>query len=208
MTGIFIGQILPWVAAWLPNDWVYCKGQQLPVMGTYQDLFGVIGFAYGGDGRQNFAVPNLGGQVVVGQGQGKGLSNWRLGQQMGNPTCQLDINSMPVHSHQVTLNSFQAQVNVMASNDAATTNIPYQGLVPAAGASPGNTNGDNVTVNLYSPDIAPSISAGNVALSVSLSANSMNAANTGGYAAHPNMMPYLPLNYIICYQGAPFPTRP
>ncbi len=207
MTGVFIGQILPWVGDWAPTDWVICDGSQLPISGEYQYLFGVIGFSYGGN-NNTFAVPDLRGQVAVGQGQGPGLSNWRTGQQMGNPTCQLNISTMPVHSHQVTLNSFQAQVNVMASNDAATTNTPSPGVVPAAGASPGTTNGDDVTVNLYSSDISPSISAGNVALSVSLSANSINAANTGKSATHPNMMPYLALNYIICYKGAPYPTRP
>jgi microcystin-dependent protein len=43
-------------------------------------VFSILGTTYGGNGVQNFALPNLGGRAIVGSGQGASLSNWNLGQ--------------------------------------------------------------------------------------------------------------------------------
>ena len=42
-----------------------CDGQLLPI-NDHRALFSLIGLAFGGDGRQNFAVPDLRGKVPVG----------------------------------------------------------------------------------------------------------------------------------------------
>lgn len=54
----------------LPAGWVPCDGQLLPI-NDHMALFSLIGLAFGGDGRQNFAVPDLRGKVPVG-GPGRG----------------------------------------------------------------------------------------------------------------------------------------
>jgi microcystin-dependent protein len=41
-----------------PAGWLLCDGQLL-AGNNYQALFATIGFTYGGDGRSNFAVPNI-----------------------------------------------------------------------------------------------------------------------------------------------------
>ncbi|HEV2747535.1 MAG TPA: tail fiber protein [Allosphingosinicella sp.] len=47
----------------VPDRWLPCDGRLLPIDTSQQDLntimFGLLGSAYGGDGRTNFALPNL-----------------------------------------------------------------------------------------------------------------------------------------------------
>jgi microcystin-dependent protein len=50
----------------LPAGWVPCDGQLLPLDNAHMALFSLIGCTFGGDGRKNFAVPDLRGKVPVG----------------------------------------------------------------------------------------------------------------------------------------------
>ena len=73
-------RILPFNFA--PTGWAFCDGQILPIAQNTA-LFSLLGTNYGGDGVSTFALPNLKGQVVVGPGEGPGLSLYELGQQGG-----------------------------------------------------------------------------------------------------------------------------
>ena len=42
----------------LLRGWASCKGQLLPVQNN-EALFSLLGAEFGGDGRTNFALPNL-----------------------------------------------------------------------------------------------------------------------------------------------------
>ncbi len=55
---VFIGQIslLPW--DWAPSGWAKCDGSMLPIQGN-EALFSLIGTSFGGDGRTEFALPEL-----------------------------------------------------------------------------------------------------------------------------------------------------
>jgi microcystin-dependent protein len=44
-----------------------CQGQVLPIIQN-QPLFALLGTRYGGDGKRNFALPNLQGAVPLAQG--------------------------------------------------------------------------------------------------------------------------------------------
>ncbi len=54
----YIGQIclFPW--DWAPVGWAKCDGQMLDIA-THQALFALVGTEFGGDGRTNFALPDL-----------------------------------------------------------------------------------------------------------------------------------------------------
>jgi len=76
-----------------PKGWAFCNGQLLPI-NQNQALFSLLGTTYGGDGRVNFALPNLQGRVPVHVGNGI-----VLGEQAGETTHTLNISEMPAHSH-------------------------------------------------------------------------------------------------------------
>ena len=54
----FIGQISDFCFDFAPYDWAFCDGSLLP-LNQYTALFSLIGVVYGGDGRTNFALPDL-----------------------------------------------------------------------------------------------------------------------------------------------------
>lgn len=70
--GPFVGEIrifAPLQDHVIPAGWMVCEGQLLNI-NPYQMLFALIGTEYGGDGRTNFALPDLRGATVVGPGNG------------------------------------------------------------------------------------------------------------------------------------------
>src|SRR5438128_3047014 len=77
-----------------PKGWALCNGQQLPI-NQYQALFSLLGTTFGGDGRVNFALPNLQGCAAVGMGGG-GIT---LGEQGGKETHTINFSEMPQHNH-------------------------------------------------------------------------------------------------------------
>jgi microcystin-dependent protein len=54
----FIGQIELVAFSFAPSGWMPCNGQILPI-NQYQALFALISNAYGGNGQNTFALPNL-----------------------------------------------------------------------------------------------------------------------------------------------------
>jgi microcystin-dependent protein len=83
-----------------PTGWAFCNGQLLPISQNTA-LFSLLGTYYGGDGKSTFALPNIQGNMVLGQGQGQGLSDYFLGQESGAPFVTLLQSEIPVHNHLV-----------------------------------------------------------------------------------------------------------
>lgn len=75
----FIGQVITVGFTFCPRGWARADGQLLPIA-QYSALFSLLGTTYGGDGRTDFALPDLRGRVPVHTGQGDGLPEVRLGQ--------------------------------------------------------------------------------------------------------------------------------
>lgn len=61
----FVGEVMAWGGAFAPRGWAFCDGQTLSTAQN-QVLFAVIGNAYGGDGRTNFALPDMRDRVPRG----------------------------------------------------------------------------------------------------------------------------------------------
>jgi microcystin-dependent protein len=76
-----------------PKGWALCNGQLLPI-NQNQALFSLLGTTYGGDGRVNFALPNLQGNIPVHEGNG-----FTLGQRGGETSHTLNISELPAHNH-------------------------------------------------------------------------------------------------------------
>jgi len=83
----FIGEILIVPYNFAPRGYAFCDGQLLQISQNTA-LFSLLGTTYGGDGRTTFGLPDLRGRFPIGEGQGPGLSNRRLGQSGGT---EIDI---------------------------------------------------------------------------------------------------------------------
>ena len=102
-----------------PKGWALCNGQLLPI-NQNQALFSLLGTVYGGDGRINFALPNLQGRMPVHVGNGIAL-----GQVGGQTAHTLSISEMPAHTHAAVGSSTPANLGVPTGNLWATGNAAY-----------------------------------------------------------------------------------
>jgi len=176
MSTPFLGMIVPFAGNFAPRGWFLCQGQLLPIS-QYQALFAILGTTYGGNGTQNFALPNLQGRTIVGQGTSQGVP-FVLGQSAGSANVTLLTQNLPAHSH---------NVNAQAGN--GSLGDPANALLAQIGT------GKNATP-FYSS--APASSP--------VTMNPGMIANTGGNIPISVQNPYLVINYIIAYEGI-FPTR-
>ena len=76
-----------------PKGWALCNGQLLPI-NQNQALFSLLGTTYGGDGRVNFALPNLRGRTPIHFGGGH-----TLGEAAGSTSVTVNIQQLPTHTH-------------------------------------------------------------------------------------------------------------
>ncbi len=76
-----------------PKGWALCNGQLLPI-NQNQALFSLLGTTYGGDGRVNFALPDLRGKSQIHMGDGHSL-----GEVGGAEAVTISQQTMPQHIH-------------------------------------------------------------------------------------------------------------
>lgn len=112
----FIGQIQAFGFNFAPRGWAFCDGQLMSIAQNTA-LFSLLGTMYGGDGRTTFALPDLRGRNMVGQGQGPGLSPIWQGDNGGQETVTLQPTNMPAHTHPVSV-----AVNTASGEESASTN--------------------------------------------------------------------------------------
>lgn len=117
----FLSEIRLMSFAFTPRGWAMCNGQFLPI-NQNQALFSLLGTTYGGDGRVNFALPNLRGRSPMHAGAGHAL-----GEAGGEQAHTLTPNELPSHSHVLS-----------ASSDVANTHLP--GAALPAGKPRGGIN--------------------------------------------------------------------
>src|SRR5450432_337567 len=98
MAEAFVAEIRIVPFNFAPKGWALCNGQILSISQNTA-LFSLLGTTYGGDGRSNFALPNLQGRSAIGQGQGPGLTDRSLGDTDGVPAVTLSPAQIPSHQH-------------------------------------------------------------------------------------------------------------
>ncbi len=99
MSSPFLSEIRIFSFNFAPRGWALCNGQLLPI-NQNQALFSLLGTTYGGDGRVNFALPDLRGRLAFHEGGGL-----TLGQRGGEETHTLSLNEMPTHTHTLAGNN-------------------------------------------------------------------------------------------------------
>jgi microcystin-dependent protein len=103
----FLSEIRLMSFVFAPKGWALCNGQLLPI-NQNQPLFSLLGTTFGGDGRVNFALPDLRARAPLHVGSGH-----TLGERGGEAAHTLNVAELPTHVHQVK-----------ASNDLATSGDP------------------------------------------------------------------------------------
>ena len=173
----FIGEIRLFAGTYAPQGWLLCQGQVISISDN-ETLFTLLGTTYGGDGQSTFGLPNLQGTLPIGQGQGLGLTNRIIGQQLGSEDVTLTQAQIPAHSH-----------TVCATTGTATTVTPGPGVMLATVP---NAQGfyDGGTAN---PPTKAAFSGKAVAVA-------------GNSQPHSNRMPTASINYIIATAGI-FPSQ-
>src|SRR4051812_7400990 len=96
----FVAEIRVFPFNFAPKGWAWCDGQLLPISQNTA-LFSLLGTTYGGDGKSNFALPDLQGRAPMHPDQGPGLSLHDLGETGGSETVTLLESEAPSHSHAV-----------------------------------------------------------------------------------------------------------
>lgn len=170
MANPFVAEIRIFAGNFAPTGWAQCNGQLMPISQNTA-LFSLLGTMYGGDGKSNFALPNLQGSAPLQQGQGPGLSLRVQGEIGGEQSVTLLQTEMPAHSHS-------------AQGSTGSTQTTPVNNAWASGAKLGGGN-------LY----FPSTPASNVQM------NPFGTSISGGGLPHNNMPPYLGLTFIIALQG-------
>ena len=176
MADPFGAEIRIFPCTFAPKGWAWCNGQLMPISQNTA-LFSLLGTVYGGNGKSNFALPDLQGRAPMHPGQGQGLSLRDLGQPTGAETVTLLQSEIPVHTHPLSASS--------AAGDE-------EGLKTPANNAPGAVPPVNA---FYGP------LSGNV---VQMAPQALSPA--GGSLPHNNMQPYLTFYFCIALQGV-FPPR-
>lgn len=148
----FLSEIRIMSFVFAPKGWALCNGQLLPI-NQNQALFSLLGTTFGGDGRVNFALPDLRARVPIHVGSGH-----TLGERGGEPAHTLSIAELPEHVHTFSGNSQAASTNVPAANVLARGNangnpLNYYNdaggsLVALNAGSLANTGGSQAHLNL------------------------------------------------------------
>jgi len=151
MSTPFLGQVTIFLFNFPPKGWAMCNGQLLPI-NQNQALFSLLGTFYGGDGRVNFALPNLQGRVAMSFGQGAGLQNHSQGEVGGEQGHTLTIGEMAPHSHQpnyaAAATSLTPGGNLWAADPNGNVTFAASGGETMHPAAIGNAGGSQAHQNM------------------------------------------------------------
>jgi microcystin-dependent protein len=191
MSEPYLGQIEIFAFDYAPRGWMICAGQLLSIAQN-QDLFSLLGTTFGGDGRVNFALPDLRSSTPIGQGKGSGLTPRPMGEPVaGEEGHNLLITETPFHSH-----------NVWGRNDPTTlgsnTHIPGNTVVLACAVA-ADPQGAALPIDVYLPLYPSPPDPPDPRPVVQMAESAIGSA--GGGQPHPNMMPFVTLNVCISLQG-------
>ncbi len=155
----FVAEIRIFPFNFAPKGWAFCDGQILP-LSQNTALFSLLGTTYGGDGKSNFALPNMQGNAPMHPGQGPGLSLHDLGETGGSETVTLLESEIPSHSHASRASAQDATTRIVAGQLPATGSgvqlygpqpptvaLSSNALTPAGGDQPHNNMQPYLTLN-------------------------------------------------------------
>lgn len=142
----FLSEIRIMSFVFAPKGWALCNGQLLPI-NQNQALFSLLGTTFGGDGRVNFALPDLRGRTPIHVGSGH-----TLGEKGGEQAHTLTIAELPTHTHFLKANPGDGTTDVPAANVYAKSGGDIYGAAQSLEAmnasAVGNTGGNQAHLNM------------------------------------------------------------
>jgi microcystin-dependent protein len=215
----YLGEIKIWPVRFVPEGWLACDGRLLKVQ-EHQALFSIIENMYGGDGRKDFALPDLRGVFPIGSGTGSSGTRYLMGTR-GNDETQRVVNHvtfdvpLPEHTHKAEFtweNAPSDPVQVVVNNAANSSASPGGNyLAVASGSGNPKVYGAKPTANPpatlagVSGGTGGGIKSGTVTVSKEGIPNAKAAVDvTSTFKMLP---PYLTLGFIICVEGGDYPPR-
>lgn len=166
----FLAEIRPFPFGFAPKGWALCAGQLLSI-NQFQALFSLIGTVYGGNGQNNFALPDLRSRVVIGANPSMG---YILGARGGEEQHTLAVNELPSHLHQINVS------NSGSGTGPTPSGTTVLGVTSATSPS---------TLSIYGTGAAP----GSLAPAT--------IGNQGLSQSHENRMPYGVISFCMAMQG-------
>src|SRR5438093_6824449 len=106
----FLSEIRIMSFSFPPKGWALCDGQLLPI-NQNQALFSLLGTTFGGDGRVNFALPDIRSRAQIHVGSGH-----TLGERGGEQAHTLSIAELTTHTHSPNATTAQAQANTNSAS--------------------------------------------------------------------------------------------
>jgi microcystin-dependent protein len=151
MADPFVAEIRIFPFNFAPKGWAWCNGQLMPISQNTA-LFSLLGTTYGGNGKSNFALPDLQGRAPMHPGQGPGLSLHDLGETGGSDMVTLLESEIPAHAHGTSASVADGNSQSPANEKLATgvggirqyaapgavTQLSPKALAPAGGSVPHN----------------------------------------------------------------------
>jgi microcystin-dependent protein len=144
----FLSEIRIMSFVFAPKGWALCNGQLLPI-NQNQPLFSLLGTTFGGDGRVNFALPDLRARAPIHVGSGH-----TLGERGGEQAHTLSIAEIPTHVHAWNANGSPATTNtpttslVLAQSTGDNAWGPASNLVAMNPGTIANTGGSQAHLNM------------------------------------------------------------
>lgn len=121
----FLSEIRIMSFVYPPKGWALCNGQLMPI-NQNQALFSLLGTTFGGDGRVNFALPDLRGRTPIHVGSGH-----TLGERGGEQAHTLSIAELPTHTH--VMNATSNTGSIAQPGTAVLADVVGQIYTAAAG---------------------------------------------------------------------------
>jgi microcystin-dependent protein len=160
MADPFVAEIRIFPFNFAPKGWAFCDGQLLPISQNTA-LFSLLGTTYGGDGKSNFALPDVQGRAAMHPGQGPGLSLHDLGESAGEDFVTLIDSENPAHNHGMRAQTVDnaditnvTPTSAYAPSQGGTLyqpssngNMAFQALPPAGNSQPHNNMQPYLTLN-------------------------------------------------------------
>src|SRR5688572_10893235 len=141
----FLSEIRIMSFVFAPKGWALANGQLMPI-NQNQALFSLLGTTFGGDGRVNFALPDLRGRVPIHVGSGH-----ILGEKGGEQAHTLTQSEMTQHFHLQNVTNINGTGSQPAGNVLAAANNMYHdpgNLTTMNAGTVGNTGNSQAHLNM------------------------------------------------------------
>jgi microcystin-dependent protein len=174
----YLGAIKIFAGSYAIKGFALCQGQTMSIQQNTA-LFSLLGITFGGNGVNNFMLPNLQSRLPIGQGNGQGLTPRVIGEMAGLENVTLIATTTPPHNHVFNASTSIGNTNVPGPTVLAGTTATTDGTFYA------DPNQTNFTRELM---------------------NAQAVSPQGGNLPHNNIQPSMGINYQIALVGI-YPSR-